>query len=301
MPIDPVTANAIGSVSTLSFQIGKKNVSGLLSSLHDSYILWKYRRHITNCEQDRVIFDDIYVIKFYLTEAILNHNLSRMRFFIFGLLNESGKLSRINQLGISLSIEDVVENYSSQPFVIEESLLTIESSFRSLLSEWEQKYHPQYFGNDFLIPQSSANSKDEIFLDPTFQGSSVTAHIFYDVCIKSGSRSKENLIRVANHLHFNAAAENSFIYANPFYSRMFLIVIIQIAAKARNMNLHPTIEKMIEVINFANQEVIKDAFQWAQNKKDNNFAQMGNMTLFLATKDEIHSFEEYYFNLYQLN
>ena len=82
---------------------------------------------------------------------------------------------------------------------------------------------------------------------------------------------------------------------------MFLIVIIQIAAKTRNMNLHPTMEKMIEVINFANQEVIKDAFQWAQNKKDNNFAQMGNMTLFLATKDEIHSFEEYYFNLYQLN
>jgi hypothetical protein len=198
-------------------------------------------------------------------------------------------------------IEDIIENYSNQPFVIEDSLFIIETSFCTFLTEWEQKYHPQINGNDFFIPNPSKKNEAEFFLDHTFQGTSNSAHILYDICLKLGCKSNENLIRVANHLHFRAAADNSFLYSNPFYSRMFLIVTIQIAAKARNLNLHPTMEKMIEVINFANQEVIKDAFQWAQNKKDNNFAQMGNMTLFLATKDEIHSFEEYYFNLYQLN
>ena len=294
MSVDPVTASAIGSFTTLSFQLGKKSVSGFLTSIYDSWIIWKFRRHVKNQETDNVIYEDIYSIKSRLIDAILNHDFSRMKFLLYGLLDESGNLSTLSQLGMSITIEEVIENFSNQPFVIEDGLFTIEASFNSFLEKWNKKFHPITFGNDFLVPSTSRTNNEKIFLDYTFQGAAVSVNIFYYTCLMVGGKSIENLIRIANHLHFAAAAYKSFIFSNPYYNRIFLIVIIQIAAKAHKLNLDPTREKMIEILKFANQVFVKDAFQWALDKKGYPFIQMGNMTLFLATKDEIETFNEFF-------
>jgi hypothetical protein len=92
-----------------------------------------------------------------------------------------------------------------------------------------------------------------------------------------------------------AAGNDSPFYSNPYFSRIFLTIVIQIAAKANKLEIEPTKEKMIQLLRFANKNFVNDAFKILENGGDDKYSGMGNMKEFLATPNEIQKFKQIYY------
>lgn len=286
---DPIsTALATGGL----LEIEKTLIDRGFFGFRDAWIVTKFRWHIytqfkIKTDNTNKIVGDFLDLKERLTEAISYADYKRMQFLLYVMLSRCDKISKMQSLSLSLSIEESIVNFSKDPNIIENCLFVINLWIEKYYSDWEMVYHPQYFPNgDGYFP---THEPQIAFTDPSFTAASYCLGFFYRICVECAELSQGSIIRVGNFLLMLVAGENRSIQKCPMFNRIFLSVMLQIAAKANSQNIEPIHEKIVTYLKQNRNEILDSVFDVAEGKEPNPFSQMGNITIFLATRDEIQS------------
>jgi hypothetical protein len=256
----------------------------------DAWLITKFRWHVyiqSNLKRDNTkkIVDDFLDFKARLTEAISDADYKRMQFLLYVMLSRCDKITKMQSLSLSLSMEESIVNFSKDPNIIENSLFVINLWIEKYYSDWDKVYHPQFFPNgDGFFP---THEPQIAFTDPSFMAASYCLGFFYRICIECAELSQGSIIRVGNFLLMLVAGENRCIQNCPMFNRIFLSIMLQIAAKAKSQNIEPIHEKIVSYLKQNRNEILESVFDVAEGKVPNPFSQMGNISIFLATKDEI--------------
>lgn len=258
----------------------------------DAWIIFKFNRHIekqfkNKQDNTKKIVDDILDLKARITEAISEGDYKRMQFLLFVMLSKCDKISKMQSLSLSLSIEESIVNFSKDPNIIENNLFVINLWIEKYYSDWEKKYQPNFYpdGNGFFI----GSTPQTAFSDPSFVAASYCLGFFYRICVECAELSQGNLVRVGNFLLMLVAGETRSVQKCPMFNRIFLSLMLQVAAKAKSQNIEPIHEKIVLYLKQTDNEILNYIVDVAGGRAPNPFAQMGNITIFLATGDEIQS------------
>jgi len=274
--------------------VGKRTFLSTLTNFTDTFRIWVFNRHVKGQWGDSIL-NDITEINLLIKNALDNNDIPRTSFLIYSLLKESGRIDAFSKIFVIRTIGQNLENFSQNPFVINEGLITIFAAQQNFIEKWEKKYQTTFnkVTEKIRFPFETAKSVDDIFKDPLFQGAKFCILVFYEICIRISEKSDENLIKVSNFLHFCAAGDNSIIYDWKF-GEIILNMVIQIGARAYDKKIEPTLEKMIQIIEFSDKEITIRTFNRALDYDDFDFYKYGNMKLFLATRQQISEFKKYY-------
>jgi hypothetical protein len=283
---EPLTTLAIGGL----LEMEKTLIDRGFFDFRDAWIITKFRWHTytqfkMKTDNTKKIVGDFLDLKVRLTEAIGESDYKRMQFLLYVMLSRCDKITKMQSLSLSLSIEESIVNFSKDPNIIENNLFIIDLWIEKYYSDWEKVYHPQYFPNgDGFFP----NHEPQIaFTDPSFTAASYCLGFLYRICVECAELSQGSIIRVGNFLLMLVAGENRSIQKCPMFNRIFLSLMLQVAAKAKSQNIEPIHEKIVTYLKQNRDEILNSVFEIADGKVPNPFSQMGNISIFLATGDEI--------------
>jgi hypothetical protein len=298
MPLlpDPITSSTISSVLTFSYQAGKSSLLQIFPTVKDDWIIWRYRCHTSKGSPDGVIYKDIQNFQKSLKDSIKNEDISRVCRLFYKLLDECNKLSPISEIGVSLTIEDLIVGHSDVPHLVEDGLFALLIEYESFVHIWEEKYPSRLSSDGSGLEIPSYVSEKDFLTDNNFQSACLCLRVYYRTCLKIGELSIKDLIKVGNHFHLIASSgKDSPLYLNPHFSRIFLSIVIQIAAKAQQMEIEPTREKMVQILKYSIPILVVESFSVLENK-ENHYSTMGPMHLILATPKEIQNLIHQYYS-----
>jgi len=237
-----------------------------------------------------MVVDDILDLKSRLIDAIKKSDYERMNFLLYAMLHKCDQMSPAARTAVALSIEDSLISFSSMPNLLEDGLFTIFAISMKFLPEWEEKYHPIYTKKGDMLFFTFSPAQD-IFQDSLFSASSVVLGLIYRIIIKSSELSEKNLIRCSNFLLFLLAGDLDLNKRSKFFYTSILLIIVQLAAKAKSLKLEPLNEKLFVLLKKFDKNWLDEILKISLEKA-NPFAKMGDIDVILATKNEILSLRD---------
>jgi hypothetical protein len=302
MPVDPFS---LLFETTIGLEL--KLISQL--KLKDFWLIHKFEKHITDGRSPELILDDISDIKSRIILAINNSDEKEKDAWIGLLLSKLDVIKEYERFGLCFVLEEIMINYSKSPNFIESDIFKIYAWFCKYYKDWEIKYPQEYLGNEFVVFKDMINFKITVngcleiydddtylkgkFCDPSFLSAWACAQMLYRCSLNMAELSQENLIRVGNHLsHFSAGMPVSAFRKNVIFDVIYLEILIQIAAKAKTLQIEPMHSKLKNIVIQTNYGRINVAFKSLEGVYKNNIAKLGNIEVFLATPAEIQKFKE---------
>jgi hypothetical protein len=307
MPIDPLS---LCLETTIGLEL--KLVSKL--KFKDVWLIHKFEKHIKNNQSSNFLLnehllDDITDIRSRIIMAINNSDEKEKNAWIGLLLSKMDQIGLIERFGLCYTLEELIINYSKHPNFVENDIFMIYAWFCKYYNAWETKYPQEYPENEFLVFKEMADIEYSIkncrlfdnepnlkrkFHDPSFLAAWNCAQMLYRCSLNIAELSRENLIRVGNHLsHFSAGERvSTFSFRkNVIFDMIYLEIIIQIAAKAKSMQIEPMHSKLKIIILQTNPERLNEAFKTLDGTCENKVAKLGKIDVFLATPTEIQNFK----------